>query len=161
LQLKDKSVVADQASANARKGQMRKLLVVLALALAVPSLALAAKPPVPGNSQQSHGKAAPQVMYVLKGTLTAYTAANGTTNGSVSVLVKSANHHGATLRGQTLTFPVASATKVVTGTGTAVAVNDKGLVQIRGPKTIPSTANLATVLQALTARQVIDQGPAT
>jgi hypothetical protein len=139
---------------------MRKLLAVLALALGVPSLALAAKPPTPG-SQPSHGKAAPQVMYVLKGTLTAYTAANGATSGSVSLLVKSANHHGATLKGQTLTFPVASTTKIVTGTATAVTVNNNGLVQIRGPKTVTPAATLAAVLQALTARQVIDQGPAT
>src|SRR6266702_3087394 len=78
---------------------MRKLPLFLALALAVPSLALAAKPPALGNSQGSHGKA-PQVMYVLKGTLTAFTAAAGATNGSVSLLVNSANHHGASLKGQ-------------------------------------------------------------
>jgi len=134
---------------------MRKLSVLFVIALAVPSLALAAKPPAAG---QSHGKAAPQVMYVLKGTITAYTAASGTTNGSVSLLVKSANHHGASLKGQTLTFAVSSSTKVVLHDGAAVAVNDKGLVQVRGPKTIAATASLATVLQALTARRVVDQG---
>lgn len=139
---------------------MRKLPLFLALALAIPAVALAAKPPAPGNSQASHGKA-PQVMYVLKGTLTAFTAANGTTNGSVSVLVKSANHHGASLTGQTLTFAVSSATKVVTGDAAAVTVNDNGVVKVRGPKKIAATDNLATVLQALTAKQVIDQGAAT
>ena len=139
---------------------MRKLPLFLALALAVPSLALAAKPPAPGNSQGSQGKA-PQVMYVLKGTLTAYTAAAGATNGSVSLLVKSANHHGASLKGQTLTFAVSSATKVVTGDAAAVTVNDNGVVQVRGPKKIGATDNLATVLQALTAKQVIDQGAAS
>jgi len=133
---------------------MRKPLVLLALAIAVPSVALAAKPPVPG----SHGKT-PQVMYVLKGTLTAYTAANGTTNGSVSILVKAANHHGASLEAQTLTFPVSSSTKVVTPGGAALTVNDKGIVKVRGPKRIGATDTLATVLQALTAFQVIDQGP--
>ena len=136
---------------------MRKLPVLLALALAVPTAALAAKPPAPGNSQ---GKA-PQVMYVLKGTLTAYTAAAGATNGSVSLLVKSANHHGASLKGQTLTFAVSSSTKVVTGDATAVTVNDNGVVKVRGPKKIAATDNLATVLQALTAKQVIDQGAAS
>ena len=136
---------------------MRKLPLFLALALAVPSLALAAKPPAPSNSQ---GKA-PQVMYVLKGTLTAYTAAAGATNGSVSLLVKSANHHGASLKGQTLTFAVSSSTKVVTGDATAVTVNDNGVVKVRGPKKIAATDNLATVLQALTAKQVIDQGAAS
>src|SRR5216684_1978751 len=136
---------------------MRKLLVFLALTLAIPAVALAAKPPVPGSSQASHGKA-PQVMYVLKGTLTAYTAAAGATNGSVSLLVKSANHHGASLKGQTLTFAVSSATKVVTGDATAVTVNDNGVVKVRRPKKIAATDILATVLQALTAKQVIDQG---
>jgi len=139
---------------------MKKLPVFLALALAVPSLALAAKPPVPGNSQAPHGKS-PQVMYVLKGTLTAFTAAAGATNGSVSLLIKSANHHGASLTGQTLTFAVSSSTKVVTGDGAAVTVNDNGVVKLRGPKKIAATDNLATVLQALTAKQVIDQGAAS
>ena len=127
---------------------MRKLLVVLALVLVVPSVAIA--------GTASHAKA-PQVMYVLKGTLMAFTAANGATNGSVSILVKSSNHHGASLKGQTLTFPVSSSTKVVTEGGT-VTVNDNGIVKVRGPKKIGPTDNLATVLQALTAKQVIDQG---
>ena len=139
---------------------MRKLPVFLALALAVPSLALAAQPPAAGNSQDSHGKA-PQVMYVLKGTLTAYAAASGATNGSVSLLVKSTNHHGASLKGQTLTLAVSSSTKVVTKDGAAVTVNDNGVVKVRGPKKIGATDNLATVLQALTAKQVIDQGAAS
>jgi hypothetical protein len=140
---------------------MRKLIVIAALALLVPSLALAGgKPTVPGTSQDSHGKAAPKVMYMLKGTLTAYTAANGTTNGTVSILVKSANHHGATLKTQTLTFPVSSGTKIVTENGSPVTVNDNGIVKLRGPKKLAPTDNLATVLQALTAFQVIDQGAA-
>jgi hypothetical protein len=139
---------------------MRRLPVFLALALAVPSVALAAKPPAPGNSQESHGKA-PQVMYVLKGTLTAYTAANGATNGSVSLLVKSANRHGASLKDQTLTFAVSSTTKVVTPEGAALTLNDKGVVKVRGPKKLGPTDSLATVLQARTAFQVIDQGPAS
>ena len=139
---------------------MRKLPLFLALALAVPTVALAAKPPAPGNSQDTRGKA-PQVMYVLKGTLTAYTVANGATNGSVSLLVKNANHHGASLKGQTLTFAVSSSTKVVTKDGAAVTVNDNGVVKVRGPKKIGATDDLATVLQALTAKQVIDQGAAS
>ena len=139
---------------------MKKFPAFLAIALVVPSLALAAKPPAPVNSQGSHGKA-PQVMYVLKGTLTAYTAANGATNGSVSLLVKSANSHGASLKGQTLTFAVLSSAKVVTPQGAALTLNDKGVVKVRGPKKLGPTDNLATVLQARTAFQVIDQGPAS
>ena len=135
---------------------MRKIPLFLALALAVPSLAFAAKPPA--KPQQANGKGTPQVMYVLKGTITAFTAASGTTNGSVSLLVKSANHHGVSLKGQTLTFAVSSSTKVVTEGGAAVAVNDNGLVQVRGPKKIPATDTLAATLQAATARHVVDQG---
>ena len=61
---------------------MRKVLVVVLAALLVPAAAVAkGKPTNPG----SQSKAAPKVLYVLKGTLTAYSAANGTTNGSVSI----------------------------------------------------------------------------
>ena len=142
---------------------MRKLILLAVVVLALPTLALAAKPASPGKSQEPHGKAAatPKVMYVLKGTLTAFMAANGTTNGSVSLLVKSANHHGASLKNTTLTFAVSATTKVVTGKNTSVTINDKGLIQVRGPKKIGATDNLATVLQALTAKKVIDQGPAS
>ena len=98
---------------------MRKFLLLVVVALALPSLALADKPASPGKSQdphgnaaaaQSHSKAAPKVMYVLKGTLTAFVAASGQTNGSVSLLVKSANHHGASLKNTTLTFAVSATT---------------------------------------------------
>lgn len=128
---------------------MRKVLIAAAcMALLVPAAALAkGKPSNPG----SQSKAAPKVMYVLRGTLTAFTPANGTTNGSVTIMVKSSNHHGASLKGQSLTFAVASSTKVV-GTFTA---NDKGIVKLRGPKVglgDPST------FPTLVARQVIDQG---
>jgi hypothetical protein len=137
---------------------MKKIVALAALALAVPSIAIAAKPPVPGNSQNAGSKSAPKVMYVLKGTLTAYTAASGTTNGSVSILVKAANHHGASLKNQTLTFPVSSGTKIATEDGAAVAVSDKAIVKVRAPKKLGPTDSLATVLQALTAFQVVDQG---
>jgi hypothetical protein len=127
---------------------MRKVLVVLIAALLVPAAAVAkGKPTDPG----SQSKAAPKVMYVLKGTLTAYTAANGATNGSVTILVKSSNRHGASLKNQSLKFAVSSSTKVV-GTFTA---NDNGIVKLRGAKAglgDPSTFG------TLVANQVIDQG---
>ncbi len=49
----------------------------------------------------------------------------------------------------------------MTGEGATVTVNDNGVVQVRGPKKIGATDDLATVLQALTAKQVIDQGVAS
>ena len=128
---------------------MRKLIVALvAAALLVPAVALAkGKPTVPG----SQSKAAPKVMYVLRGTLTAYTPANGTTNGLVTINVTGANRHGASLKGKSFTFAVSSASKIV-GTWTA---NDKGIVKLRGVKAglgDPST------FPTLVVRQVIDQG---
>jgi len=130
---------------------MRKVLVVLVAALLVPAAAVAkGKPTNPG----SQSKAAPKVMYVLKGTLTAYTTASGTSNGLVTITVKSSNRHGASLKNLSLTFAVSSSTKVV-GTFTA---NDNGIVKLRGAKAglgDPST------FSTLVAKQVIDQGAAS
>ena len=131
---------------------MRKVLVVLAAALLVPGLAFAGGKPInPGKSATAGANSAPKVMYVLRGTLTAYTAAQGSTNGSVTITVKASNHHGASLVGKSLTFAVSSSTKVV-GKFTA---NDKGIVKLRGAKAglgDPSTFG------TLVAKQVIDQG---
>ena len=146
-----------------------KISVVAALALAgVPAGALAAHPATPANSNanskanatsttgvssqaNSHATAA-KVMFVLRGTLTAYTAANGTTNGSISITVKSSNVKSSSLKGSTLTFPVSSSTKIA-GTFTA---GDNGIVKVRAAKSSSSAT-----LQTLTAFQVIDQGPSS
>ena len=134
---------------------MKKLLALVVLALALPSLALAAKPPAPG----SNGKGTPKVLYILKGTLTAYTAANGTTDGTVSIKVSSSNLGRAALKGQTLTFAVSStATKV----SAAVTANDKGVVKVKAAKKVAAAALLAALQPSpsLVATQVIDQGAA-
>lgn len=131
---------------------MRKLLVVLVAALLVPGLALAkGKPTDPGKSGTAGSNAKPMVMYVLRGTLTAYAGASGSGNGSVTITVKGANHHGASLVGKSLTFAVSASTKIVG----AFAANDNGLVKLRGPK-----AGLGdpTNFGSLVAKQVIDQG---
>lgn len=139
---------------------MKKAIVFAAAALMVPSVALAKGPP-PGKGPGSHGKAAPKVMYVLKGTLSAYTAANGSTNGSITILVSHANRHGSALKGQTVTFPVSSATKVVLHNGaTTITDGDRGIVKVKALKNI-AAADLATTLQATNAFQIIDQGPAS
>lgn len=132
---------------------MKKLLALIVLALAVPSLALAAKPPTPG----SNGKGTPKVLYILKGTLTAYTAASGTTDGTVSIKVSSSNLGKATLKGQTLTFAVSSTATKASGT---VTVGDKGVVKVRAAKKVTAANLLATLqpAQQLNASQVVDQG---
>jgi hypothetical protein len=130
---------------------MRKLLVVLVAALLVPGLALAkGKPTDPGKSGTAGSNAKPMVMYVLRGTLTAYTPAGGSSNGSITITVKGANHHGASLVGKDLTFAVSSSTKIV-GTFTP---DDNGLVKLRGPK-----AGLGDpgAFGSLVAKQVIDR----
>jgi hypothetical protein len=135
---------------------MRKLMLIAATALLVPGLALAAgKPTDPGKSQTAGANAAPKVMYVLKGTLNAYQAANGTTDGSVTITVKSSNYHGRALKGQQVQIPVSAATKVVG----KFTVNDNGVVKVRAPKNTTATALLAA-LQSAKAWQVIDQGAA-
>ena len=133
---------------------MKKLLVLAALALAVPSLALAAKPPSPGTSQS-----APTVQLILKGTLSALTAT------SVTIVVTHANHHAKSLvtnPATSVTIAVSSTTKVVMHDGATFTSGDRGVVKIRLPKNTPA-ANLLTTLQnpATVARQVIDQGPAS
>lgn len=145
---------------------MRRLLVAIAAsALLVPGLALAGGPPSsPGKSQDQHGKgkAAPQVMYVLKGTLSGYKAASGSTDGSVTITVSRANRHGGAfvkaVNNATGTFLVSSSTKIVLHDGTTtISDGDKGIVKLRGPK---STADFIAALNAgsLKAFQVIDQG---
>ena len=131
---------------------MRKLLVTAVVALAVPSLAIAAKPPAPGSQSQSKSNAAPQVLYVLKGTLSAYS-----NPGTVTIHVAGANHYRSDLKGKDLTLAVDSSTKVAVGTGTSVTVGHKGIVKVRAAKKI-ALADLLTTLQAQKAVQVIDQG---
>ena len=149
--------------------RIQKVAIVAAIALAgVPAAAFAAQPShpaTPANSNtnsnanatsttgasskaNSHASAA-KVMFVLRGTLTAYTAAVGSTNGSVSITVKSSNHESSSLNGTPLTFFVSSSTKIA---GTFKA-GDNGIVKVRAAKNTPS-ATLIT----LTAFQVIDQG---
>ena len=67
---------------------MKKALILVIAALAIPSVALAAKPAAPG------GKSTPKVAYVLKGKLSAYAAYDKatSTNGSITILVGSSNY---------------------------------------------------------------------
>jgi hypothetical protein len=149
---------------------MRKIALLAVLALAVvPAGALAAKPSHPstpastnansqanatsttGTSSKASSKAqSARVMFVIRGTLGAYTPANGTTNGSIAITVKSSNHESALLKNATpqpLAFMVSSATKIV---GT-IKSGDSGVVKIRAAK----NASLAT-LQSTAAFQVND-----
>jgi hypothetical protein len=88
---------------------MRKTLALVLVALALPSIALAAKPTKAPTGH--NGTAAGTVRYVLRGTLWSYTPASATADGSITIHVTGSNHHGALLRGMDLTFAVAAKTK--------------------------------------------------
>jgi hypothetical protein len=148
---------------------MRAFVICLAaVVLAVPAAAFAAKPPHPAHpAHPAHPtKGAPSkthaVTYVLKGTLSAYTAvtpANGVNPevpGSVTITVAHSNHHGNAFKGQSLTFQLTSSTKVVLGHLTTVTPNvDRGMVKVRAPKNTD-----AATIQTLVPKMVIDQGSA-
>jgi hypothetical protein len=147
---------------------MRAFLICLVVAvLAVPAAALAAKPPhpahpahpphpTPGAPTKTH-----DVMYVLKGSLTAYTAvtpangANPEVPGLVTITVSHSNHHGKAFNGMSLTFKLTSDTKVVLGSRTTIADKDRGVVKVRAPKNTDSTT-----IMTLVPKMVIDQGSA-
>jgi len=125
---------------------MRTLILIAALALAMPAVALATRP------SSSH-PAKPTVLWVLRGTLSKYTPASVSTNGSISIKVKSSNFDSKTLKAMTLTFATDSKTKVVLHEGKPIADGDRGIVKVRAKK-----GSDATALQTPTAFAVIDQG---
>ena len=132
---------------------MKKALLLVLAALVLPSAALAAKPP--------HAPATPKmVTYVIKGTLSGYHAYDSVTpaNGSITILVKKANHHGKSLKGQSLTFAVDANTKIKLKHGlTTITDGDKGSIKVRAAKKIPA-ADLAATLQLSPAAKIKDKG---
>jgi len=126
---------------------MRKILIVLALALTVPALALAAQPSQPGKS-------APKVQYVLKGTLTSFTASTGGADGSITFTVTKANRHRAALKDQALTLMITPTTKVVLDTDGELTAGETVIVKLRE---LQRTTDALALLSGKDARQVIDQ----
>jgi hypothetical protein len=131
---------------------MKKTILFAVAALALPSVALATPP----TTHTNHSKAAPKVMYVLKGTISGYTAPTSPTqDGTVTILVTHSNYHGRALKGQTLAFPVSMKTRFTYQNGTSAAsisgsASAKGMVKFRAPKSVPGgNAALATALPTL------------
>ena len=144
---------------------MKKVLLLVIFALVIPGAALAKGNPSKA-SHGNHGKA--NVKYVLKGTLSGYSAydSSTSTDGNITIVVNRANRHGRALKGMTLTFTgqVVSATKIKLPDGaTVIADNDNGLVKVRAPREPKSMSgsDLAAILTALPVRQVVDQGPSS
>jgi hypothetical protein len=134
----------------------KKTLALFVLALAIPGAALAAKPSKSGTSQS---KAAPKVMYVLKGTLWNYAAAASTTTGSITIHVNHSNYHGRLLKGTDLTFAVSAKTATTLNGNTTISDGARGVVKFRALKNMSSTGLMAalTATAPMTAVQVIDQ----
>ena len=130
----------------------RKTLALVVLALAIPGAALAAKP----STHTSQSKAAPKVMYVLKGTLWNYTAASSTADGSITIHVTHSNYHGRTLRNTDVTFAVSANTTTTLNGATTISNGARGIVKFRALKNMTSSG-LLTALSPnnMTAFQVI------
>jgi hypothetical protein len=146
---------------------MKKALVLVVAALLLPGAALAkGKPPHPSHGSGAGGSkshSAPRVNYVLKGTLSGYQAydSSTSTDGSITILVKRANHHGKALENQTLTFRTDAKTKISLSRGsTGIADDSRGIVTVRAAKKI-ADADLAAALQGTPARQVVAKSPSS
>ena len=131
------------------------LLAVAAALMIAPAAAMAKRGP--------HGHGGRKVVYVLHGTLSAYTPYNnsiyGPTDGSITIAVRHANRHSRALKSMTLTFAVGPHTRIWLRHGVSTITDgDRGIVTVRAAKRI-HRAHLATTLQGATARQIVDQGP--
>jgi hypothetical protein len=122
---------------------MRRLIVLVVAALALPSVALATPP----STHTNHSKAAPKVMYVIKGTFSNFQSATTTTDGQISITVTHSNYHARALKGQTLTFAVSSSTRITLGDGSTQLDSAKGMVKFRAPKKV--SGDLATTLPTM------------
>lgn len=133
---------------------MKKAIVLLVVALALPtSVALAKKP------SGAHGKSNPRVMYVLKGTLSSYTAATADQPGSISITVTHSNFHGRALKGQTIPFATTASTRVTMKNGaTTITDGARGVLKFKAPLHRKGDTTLVTTLTTgAKALHIIDQ----
>lgn len=130
---------------------LRKTLALAVLALAIPAVALAAKPTT--HTSQSKSTANPTVTYILKGTLSSYTAATSTTTGSITINVTHSNYHARTLVGQSWTFSVSTNT---TTNASTINDNTRGIVKFRAAKKQTSSGLTAALApNSMTATQIV------
>ena len=135
---------------------MKKVIVFLAVALAIPTSVAFAKAP---QSKGTHGKSNPKVMYVVKGTLSSYLAATSSADGSISITVNHSNYHGRALKGQTLTFSTTMSTKVNYPNGaTTITDGANGVLKFKAPLRLGAGTDAATVLPTMAkALHIIDK----
>lgn len=120
---------------------MKRAIVLVAVALAIPTSVAFAK-----GAPSTRGKSNPRVMYVLKGTLSNYTAATAGVAGSISITVTHSNFHSA-LKGQTLTFSTDTKTKVNFPNGaTTITDGANGVLKFKAPLHRKGDTTLITTL---------------
>jgi hypothetical protein len=131
---------------------MKKAIVLLVVAFAIPTSVALAKAPT------TQGKSAPKVMYVLKGKLSGYIAASSTSDGQISITVSHSNYHARALVTKTLTFAVAANTRVTMVNGaTQITDGARGVLKFRAPLRVGAGTDLAAVLPTLAkALHIID-----
>jgi hypothetical protein len=129
--------------------KMRKMIIFLAVALAIPTGVALAK-----GAPASPGKSAPKVQYILKGTLSGYLAATSDATGQISIDVKHSNYHGRALKDKSLTFTLTTKSRVTFRRGShahgQIVDGTKGYLTVRAPKRI--AGDLVTQLPALATR---------
>ena len=132
---------------------MKKAIVLVAVALAIPTSVAFAK------ANPTRGKSNPRVMYVVKGTLSSYTAATSSADGSISITVNHSNYHGRALKGQTLPFSTTMSTRVTMKNGaTTITDGAKGVLKFKAPLRMAAGTDIATALPAMAkALHIIDQ----
>ena len=137
-----------------RTRMMVSLLAAVALALPAAAIADHGGGDGGGNSGSGHGGHGHGVRldtYKLKGTLSAFTAAMGTTPGSITIKVQKGNRAGRPFVGMTLTFVLTTATKIEPR-GAVVLDGDRGSVQLKAAEGLDAAG-----LQAATPKKVEDE----
>jgi hypothetical protein len=133
---------------------MKKIIVLLVAAVALPTSVAFAKPSHPAKG----GKSNPMVMYVLKGMLTSYTPAATGQDGSITIVVSHSNFHSS-LKGQTMTFDTTMKTRITFPNGaTTLTTPAKGVLKFKAPLHRKGDSTLVTTLTAnAKALHIIDQ----
>jgi hypothetical protein len=129
-------------SGDEQETTLKRTLIFLVAALALPTSVALAK----GNPNKG-GRSAPKVQYVLKGTLSDYTAGS-----SITIDVKHSNYHGRALRNQSLTFSLTAHSRVTFRHGSSLdgGKTAKGVIKIRAPRRV--SGDLASQLPGLATR---------
>jgi hypothetical protein len=132
---------------------MKKAIVFLAVALALPTSAAFAK----SSHQATHGKSNPMVMYVVKGTLTSFTAATAGQDGSITIDVNHSNFHSS-LKGP-MSFGTTMNTRITFPNGaTTLTTPAKGVLKFKAPLHRKGDLTLAaTLTSGAKALHIIDQ----